>query len=290
MKIKKSIGAILIVCLIATFATPAFADEMSPQITMSSSSSEYDLLVSLSQEEESALLNTYDIEAKSIEQVILERAMLSVEELTARGYNPDQIAILKEYDGSPIENNPQLKKVLGELQGELDIVSANRTSAVAKFNWKWINQPLLSGSAVKDIVACAWRGTDNSNQECTMTFNEGKSHCNITYRTNMNTYKETLTIVEKDAQRNIEVKIPMHNDRKSGWAESGELQIAVEEEKTIYNMYSTLFVFAYGHMTLTLSPSISVTANGASLGLSCGFGTSEEFNDHITVKYDGTYS
>ena len=64
--------------------------------------------------------------------------------------------------------------------------------------------------------------------------------------------------------------------------------IAIEEEAPIGNMYSSTFIFAYGHIVLTVSPSIDVTGDGSSLGLSCGFGPNEEYNKSIITRANST--
>lgn len=78
--------------------------------------SEYDMYVELQNTPVEALLdsgysqNTIDeIKNTSIEEALYERAQLTEDELRNMGYSPEKIKRLKEYDGSPLSENPQLR-------------------------------------------------------------------------------------------------------------------------------------------------------------------------------------
>ena len=53
------------------------------------------------------------IKSDAIENELLEKAALSVDELSKLGYDNNQIAILKNYDGQAIEDAPELRGVFG---------------------------------------------------------------------------------------------------------------------------------------------------------------------------------
>lgn len=289
---KKFFGIVLALCLCITMMPSALAannEVAESAIVGRVKSSEYEMLLELSATQERQFLQKCKSTAVSIEQAILEKASLPTEVLLADGYTGEQIAILKSYDGGPLEENPQLEKAMGVFEGKLSRVSYSRTSAAAKFSWEWVNEPFLTGTAIHDIVACAWRGTNTGNEECVMDFVPENSRCSITYNNGTVVYTKDFDIDVRDAQRNVEVKFPMTGPTlQAGWGQSGELVIAIKEENSINNMYSSTFIFAYGHMVFTISPSIDVSGSGVSLGLSCGLGTNEEFNKSIIIRSNGT--
>lgn len=289
---KRFLRIALALCMCVTMIPSAFAVNKNGEeneILGKAKSSEYEMLLGLSDVQEKQFLQESEIAANTIEQAIFEKASLSEEVLLAEGYSGEQIAILKAYDGGPLEDNPQLERALGSLEGELSRVSYSNTSAAAKFSWEWVNKPVLTGAAIRDIVACAWRGVNSGNEECVMTFASGKSSCSVKYNNGNRTYTENLDINVRDAQRNVEVKIPMADSGiPAGWAQSGELVVAIAEEVSVKKLYSSTFLFAYGHMVLTLSPSIEVSVSGPSLSFSFGTGTNEEYNKSIIIRTNGT--
>lgn len=69
---------------------------------------------------------------------------------------------MKEYDGSPIEDNPQLRGIFANINGRLRLRSQDDDSVCVKFEWDWDGLPMLSGYAVTDVVTCAWLGVDSN--------------------------------------------------------------------------------------------------------------------------------
>lgn len=306
---KRLVAALVAAMMVASMmVTPAFAIDLAEVTTNEkttpwlASTTEYDMLLQIKEEKkqlENALplsvsenveqQEEYIEELKSFnpEEAILIRASIPEEQLQIMGYTNEQIAILKEYDGSPIEENPQLRAVLGKLWATILKLDYSKNSAAARFSWKWTNQPIITG-VFSDIVSCAWRGVGRDNQEETMTIDLNNSTCNVKYVSEDGSLSDkyvTYDINDKDPQRNAEVKFRLTDSGR--WAESGYFDVYIEEEATVNNMDTSLFIFAYGHTNFTVSPSISVSGSGPSLGLSCGVGTDEMFNEWLKIKYTG---
>lgn len=263
--------------------------------------SEYDMLIAMKQDKESLeeaqnlmpssidedeqeYLN--ELQTFSPENAIMEFASQPYDELKKQGYTTEQIEILKEYDGSPIEDNPQLSRALGKLSASLSRRAYSDYSAGARLYWNWTTKPIITG-VFTDIVACAWRGINQNNEESVLTFVPELSECEVEY---FNDYGESVDRVvyeinDKDPNRNAEVKFPLTHDM--GYAKKGYFDVYLEEENIVHELDTAVFIFAYGHTNFTISPSISVSGSGPSLGLSCAFGTDEMFNEWIKVKSSG---
>ena len=302
MKKYVCLALTLIMCFSLFIPTVAAAKDYSGDASQNYSVKEYDILVSLKQEKEDLMSNipstvSIDEEAQEYynelanfnpEKAIMEVAALPYEILERRGYTPDQIEILKAYDGGPIEENPQLARSLGELWATILRRSYSNHSAKARFSWDWTTPPIIKG-IFDDIVSCAWRGVSEDNKESMMTFVPSSSECKITYYTDMGTIAAEDVEFEidcKDPNRNAEVLFPLSYDY--GYPKEGDFDVCIEEEVRLNELETATFIFAYGHTNFTLTPSINVSGSGPSLGLSCGFGTDEMFNEWMKINADGS--
>lgn len=300
MKKFATIGLVLVMCVSLCIPAAATTNENDNVVLQKCSVSEYDLLVALKAEKE-ALENlpaTCAIDEEkdeyldglknfNPEEAIMEVASQSYEVLRGQGYSADQIAILKSYDGSPIENNPQLARALGELWATILKQSYSNHGAEARFSWNWTTKPIITG-AFDDIVSCAWRGVNLNNEEVVMSFVSSSSECEVEYVTDMGTTVDYVEydIDDKDPNKNAEVKFALsHNN---GYAKRGYFDVCIEEEVIVNQLATSVFIFAYGHTNFTLSPSISVSGDGPSLGLTCERGTDEMFNEWMKINRNGS--
>jgi len=119
------------------------------------------------------------VKSNAFENELLNRARLSEAELTDLGYTQGQIRLLKSYDGSPLENNPQMRAVTATFSGALyqDIVS--KTASATIFTWNWSSAPIVYSIDIDDYAACFWSGTNTQNINCQMQA-YGKS-CVVNY-------------------------------------------------------------------------------------------------------------
>lgn len=265
--------------------------------------SEYDMYMEFKQTPQSELItrgySIDDIELItkfSIEETLLERAKMSEEKLYNMNYNAKQIAILKEYDGSPIEQNPQLKGVFADLTGTISKVGHSTYRMKTKFTWEWSNEPLFSGTAITDIVACGFTATNNNNMNSVVTTVPSGTTCSIEYYQGSKLIGvKSHPISYKDPHGNIEVKFKISdtgNNGQIGFGKKGTLTVDIQEEKIMNALYSTSFAFGYGHSTISpTSPSIGVSfsSTGASGGVSLSFakGTENMFYKTLILKYNG---
>lgn len=323
---KKVLSVILAIACCFSLATTAFAsdlDEVEPIASGTIAASdigdegveigsfvanEYDMYLELQNTPSSVLLKSgYDyedveeIKSTSVEEILYQRGQMTESELRNMGYSQETIELLKAYDGSPIEDNPQLYGTFADLNGDLKVINYGTSKMAVKFNWSWSNSPLLSGTAITDVVTCGFAGTNNNNLPCTMTFDKDNSKCRINYYQGDYGYFTYIGYKDKDisvknAHQHVEVKFkmsePFSNGKKIGWAQNGYMIIGIKEERTVNQLYSGTFAFGYGHTVVTISPSISVSVGSGfsgGVGLSFGTGTENMFYKTAVVNRYGKY-
>ena len=173
--LKKVISIIIVAAMSFTLAAGCFADNAgpfaaNPEIPLSSLETqycnEYDKIVAIRNEAaESNGTNIQENVSKeeleyilsdAIETELLRRASLPTDVLRNYGYSDEAIKILREYDGSRLEQNPQLRSVSATLSGSIEFSTRTRTKVVIVYSWSWDMYPV---SAFEDIVAVSWDGT-----------------------------------------------------------------------------------------------------------------------------------
>lgn len=247
---------------------------------------QYDYYMNMKQKTERELraegVSTNDIitvKSNAFESELLNRAQLPESELIDLGYTQDQIRLLKSYDGSPLENNPQMRAVTATFSGALyqDIVS--KTASTTIFTWNWSSAPIVCSIDIDDYVGCSWSGTNKQNLNCQMQV-YGKS-CIVNYADGS---MASLAVTEKDAYRWVQAKVRQRT--VYSWAKSGSLSVQTREVvNTNGNLYSTLYYYGFGHSTLVLNGGISLSPSGPSLGLTFGTQVQNMFHKSITVRH-----
>lgn len=304
------LAVVMLVCMMPSAAaavkTGAIGSEVvsdGGQVIGSFVKSEYDVYCELQNTPTEILLKdgyseetVKAVKETTVEELLYQRAQLSVNELKNLGYTQEAINVLKEYDGGPLSENPQLKGVFADLTGYFSIISFDGTQMKVCFTWEWSNSPLLDGEFITDMVACGFSGTNESNLPCTMTLKQNDSSCKVYYYLGKNHYDTvSYDISVKDVHQFVQVQFPisvevMKDER--AWAKQGTLLISIKEEKQINQLYSSTFSFGYGHTVLTITPSISVSVGSkftGGVGLSFGFGTESMFYKTLILKNNGEY-
>lgn len=291
---KKKIFAMLLVCTM-TFAGSVQAIAMEP--TIQDPGTEGVLIGSFTVNEYDSLVQSgraTDIASSSdssIETAVLERAQLPVETLLAYGYSNDEIAILKAYDGSPIEDNPQLRGTFANLNGFIYRMDYNDYGSTVRFSWVWDSAPVLHGSAITDVVTCAWVGVNSTNGPHALRIQSAESICEVDYyqgETFM--FRETVDIDDADVNTYVNASFNVGSDNVSAlsaWAKKGYMDVSVSEAVSVGDLEYSTFVFAYGHQTLTASAGFSVSASGISISISPKFGTEQMYNGSVSTWTNG---
>ena len=264
---------------------------------------EYDMYIELQETPDSVLYESgytdEDIEkikSTTIEDLIYQRAQLPQDELLGMGYTQEEIQILKAYDGSPLSENPQLRRLFADLSGELYVVAYGHYRMTARFEWTWSSKPLLSGPLIMDTVACGFLAIDENNDICAVKYDEDWSECIVSYYNgNKNVGNPEQEILVRDINGHVESQFRMSGGDviEPGWAKEGSFEVSITEVVTAKEMEWAKFVFVYGHTTLEVTPSIdiSISYGGAmpSISVDFGIGTEEMFYKTLEINREGEY-
>lgn len=261
---KKTISLILSLIMILALATTAWADEPELYKTIYSSTiSEYDCYVNIREKSNEELEKlgfnmqfANDIKSNSVENELLKRSELSSKELKNNyGYSEEQINIIKNYNGEPIEKQPQLRGIFADMDYSVRrYIISGTTKTVVGITWEWSNKPFLCGTAVKDIAALRWEGTNSMSQPINLGINTNKSYCHVSYYDLDGSFFKTkkTKLYVKDAYEKVYSKIQMGiNDRQS-YAKKGMMKLYLD---VIGNgrIEETQFIFAYAHQTVAVN-------------------------------------
>lgn len=284
---KKFLSIIISLSLIFTMSVTVFAaeEEISTlQNTSSITINEYDIYVATRTSSPEVLTNNdisdeteEIIKSDMIENWLTELSCLSTEELTSMGYDNEQINLIQNYSGERIETNPSLRGIFADLTASFSKVSASTSSLSVKVTWKWSNAPVLSGSAIKDMPAIRWQGTNNAGQPINLALNKSGSSCSFKYYSRYTgeaeqyQYTRTATVSSNDPYSHAYAYVPLGANSNANidyYAKTGTLTIKVDRTGT-NSIKEAAFVFGYGHPIITVSPSLSLPASFG-IGFSSG--------------------
>ena len=307
-KIKKLLAALLLCCMVGNLSGFASAysesesapetipstelqpSETGPKLVHSYDVSEYDVYLDLKKKDTKALLEdgytrqeVSALQENKVEKELFARAQLSEVELRDFCYTAEQIEILKAYDGSPLEDNPQMRAVLATFTGSIYTESVYSSSATMIFNWSWSSIPIVCLPLVKDYAVCTFKGTNRNNIPVQMRL--ASSSCVVSYYNGSSySYQESVSIADYDRFGYCKYNINQ-NDGSGKWAKIGSLTVQVREEATTGTLYSTMFDFTFAHTELAINGGVSVGKSGADWGVDIGFGVNELYHNDRTVHH-----
>lgn len=196
----------------------------------------------------------------SVEKKLAELALLNNDELLARGMNTDQITELRSYDGSRLEDNPQLRSVLATLSVTLSKVNSSSSAVTVKANWSWSSKPAVTSVLYYETAVFRWKAYNSSNAQITATYNSSGSYCYVTYY-NGNTAQTSQWTAINTGSSTSYVYSQYHSDIMSGdnyyWAKTGYMIVKV----TGSNISKVGFGFGYNHGISSTPTSITLDSN-----------------------------
>lgn len=289
---KKILALILSAVMVFSLSATAFATEAeSPAYSVTIN--EYDVYVEAREASMQDLaksgISTQQaalIKSDAIENELSKLSGLSSEDLASLGYTEDQIAIIHNYNGERIETNAELRGIFANMTADFYKVSASTTALAVKVIWEWTNAPVLAGTAIEDMVAMRWQGTNNAGVSINLAFASAGSSCYLQYYTRDGIYQYTRypSVVCDSPYDHAYAKIPMSvGDGDGTYAKKGGLTIKVERVGTnVIN--EAAFVFGYGHTVIVASPSLALPA---SFGIGFSFGTETMAEEAIRMNSSG---
>lgn len=278
---KKLFSLTLVLAMMFSFSASALAADIStePMEPVETVVNEYDIYVREKEntEGEYSVMGIDGTEEKTIEELYLERAALSEEELVAQfGYSKEQIAILKSYDGSPIEDNPQLRAVSASVSGRITTSAAYSDLVAATMSWSWNQRPFTISVSQQDSIKAEWQVSDKNgyvNSRHEMNVSQSRNiveYCAYSSNTIVATRLYNITETSTMTANGLEpatafssfpqtLDLPQYTDGPF-WAKSGTCKIAVEPTAN-YDIGSVLFGFVYINNTYNFDIGFGISIN-----------------------------
>lgn len=279
-------------CFADNAETVATYSEISPRTIGTHYYNEYDKIVAIrNQVAESngksvqADISKEELEyimSDAIESELLRRASLSTEVLKSYGYSDEAIKILREYDGSKLEQNPQLRNASATLSGLLEFSTRTRTKIVMVYSWTWDMYPLV---AKDDMAAVSWDGTYENGLTNNMRLDTDSTYALVNYYNrygigdggiieqvrykNFTQNGSAPGLASDNTYHGVAVRFPMDQEPGSlSWAQSGLLCIFLDlvNQTTGPYLYELNAHAEYAHFSYDAEIGVSFP-----LGLSISF-------------------
>lgn len=301
---KRIVALLLSLILFSTCMIPdAYATSSPDYKVYSTKYREYDAVKKLQSMTDSELkaqgLSPADIVMLrnfSFEEALLERASYSYSELLAMGYTSQQIALLKAYDGSPLNANSPVLAATATCTGSFSYVGYSTSTSTIKirYNFTWSSVPFYGYT---DAVGVSWRAV-NPNAEVIVVQADYKSASINYYSTSTGAYKETRypsgfsPITGFDGQY-VQYSTKIDVDTQSDgtvaiWAKSGSVRLNLTPLGT--NTINAVQVYgAVGHRVIAGTTSIGFSA-GEDASFSFSYTPAIAFNNEGTASYTITSS
>lgn len=279
MKSVRKIILLMLVFIVAFCQTGiAQAEETNEKETYQLS--EYDYYVSVrklsfDEAEKTFEISKHDYESVlGIENKIVELSAMSDRELYERGMNDNQIDTLRKYNGSKLEDNPQLKSVLATLSVSLIKVSSSSSAVTVRANWSWNSKPLITALNYYETVAFRWKAYNSAGAQVTASYNSSGSYCYVTYyngNTAQTTQRKYITTGNVNSYVYSQFSSSINFGGNQCWAKTGYMVV-----KVIGSYLSKVdFGFGYNH-GISYPPTSITLDNNLGFNYSNGYEMAEQ--------------
>jgi len=261
---------IMVICHISTRA-----EETPNYETIVNQMYEYDYYVSVRKMNFKEARSAYGISEQDYNQILhIEKNLAELKEkriteLKQRGMDDEQISVLRSYDGSKLENNPQLRSVLATLTATLTIVSSSSSAVKVKADWSWNSKPMITSAQYYETAAFRWKAYNSNNTQITASYSSSGSDCFVTYYDGSvakTTQWKPITVGSGSSYVFSQFTSVVKDGDKRYWAKTGYMIIKI----TGSNIARVDFGFGYNH-------GISSTPATVSLDNNLGFNYSNGF-------------
>lgn len=205
------------------------------------------------------------------EKELLFRASLPEEVLRNEYcYSDEAIKLIKNYDGRPLENAPEMRAAAATLSASLDEIMGAPTQIGMLYSCEWGSRPLGSG---EDGAGVAWDGTYEDGGNNNARLNVQDSYAQITYYGAISSYTETVDLDSTNLHQNAYIEFDFERNESEGgitnyvWAKRFRLTIFLDLANSSGPQFAELVAHGeYGHSGMGISAGISFP-----LGISISF-------------------
>lgn len=265
MKSVRKIILLMLVLIVAFSRTDTTqAEEISETETYQLSEYDYYFTVrkmTFDEAEKTFGINKHDYETVlSIENQIVKLAAMNDSELYERGMTDTQINALRKYDGSKIEDNPQLRSVLATLSVSLIKVSGSSSAVTVRANWSWNSRPLVTSTTYFETTAFRWKAYNSLGTQITASYNSSGSYCYVTYyngSTAQTTQRKGITIGNSNSYVYSQFTTDVMIGNVECWAKTGYMVVKV----TGSYLSRIDFGFGYNHGISSTPTTITLDSN-----------------------------
>ena len=265
MKSIRKVILLMLVLIVAFSRTDTTqAEEISETETYQLSEYDYYLTVrkmTFYEAEKTFGINKHDYETVlSIENQIVKLAAMNDSELYERGMTDTQINALRKYDGSKIEDNPQLRSVLATLSVSLIKVSGSSSAVTVRANWSWNSRPLVTSTTYFETTAFRWKAYNSLGTQITASFNSSGSYCYVSYyngSTAQTTQRKGITIGNSNSHVYSQFTTDVIVGNVECWAKTGYMVVKI----TGSYLSRVDFGFGYNHGISSTPATITLDSN-----------------------------
>ena len=171
-----------------------------------------------------------------------------------------QINALRKYDGSKIEDNPQLRSVLATLSVSLIKVSGSSSAVTVRANWSWNSRPLVTSTTYFETTAFRWKAYNSLGTQITASFNSSGSYCYVSYyngSTAQTTQRKVITIGNSNSHVYSQFTTAVIVGNVECWAKTGYMVVKI----TGSYLSRVDFGFGYNHGISSTPATITLDSN-----------------------------
>jgi hypothetical protein len=208
-------------------------------------------------EEGYTLEQTKELREKDFVEELKTRSKLDEKDLKDMGYDEEQIKILKNFSGTEAE----LYALSAKAEIKISEVCSSKSSDVSKckitVRWDWTHCPMW---LYTDIAAVGWTDgmycdtSDDDNRVILCWHNK--------YNNKVLNISDGRMIA--DTNKGVYVKHDIGRAQFSAYLKSGIMYITVKKKALVKEM---AFIAKYGHSQVTGNPSVTLSKNGATMGI-----------------------
>ena len=171
--------------------------------------SEYDVYVGVkNNKENNNYLSAFGLSDQTINAITdgeVEKQLLSIkklsdDELFKRGYDNNDIVLLREYNGEPLEEAPYLRGVLGVIYTNMTVPTKTNDVMYVKLKWWWDTLPVIQ---LTDTIGATWWGNSGADLQLLTTYDAYPTKCTIYYDNGQVSYPNAYDIDKNHIIYNI---------------------------------------------------------------------------------------
>lgn len=255
--------------------------------------SEYDIYVGVkNNKDNNTYLSIFGLSDETVDAIVngeVEEQLLSIkklsnDELYKRGYDDNDIAVLRGYNGEPLEEVPSLRSVLGVIYTNMTVPTKTNDVMYVKLKWWWDTLPIVQ---LTDTIGASWWGNSGADLQLLTTYDAYPTKCTVYYNNGQVSYPQAADIDKNHITYQIPMTIATSGTRPVAY--QGVLDVSVGT-RGAHSISYYHYKASYAHKEYTVGgASIGLSATGTpSFGFSINRGFNEVVHRHVSITPGGS--